>query len=57
MQLTNPRSLQPGHFTFDITGVRTGTFTINASIDLTNWSPIFTGNINNTTYTDTRRAA
>jgi hypothetical protein len=52
LQLMNPRRPQPGQFTFDITGLHTGTFTVRASTNLSNWAPIFTGDISSTTYTD-----
>jgi hypothetical protein len=52
LQLINPRRPQPGQFTFDITGLRTGSFTVRASTNLSNWLPIFIGDISSTTYTD-----
>jgi len=53
IRLVNTRLL-PGHqFSFDISGLSSGTYTIDASTNLTNWTAIATNNASTTTnFTD-----
>jgi hypothetical protein len=50
--LVNARRPAPGQFAFDVSGVRTGSFSVLASTNLKNWGPVFTGNPSNTTYNE-----
>jgi len=49
--LMNPR-LSLGQFSFNVSGVRNGTFTVEASTDLINWAAVFSGDSLNTNYTE-----
>jgi hypothetical protein len=46
-RLVNAR-WSPGQFLFDVTGIRSGTFAVEASTNLTHWQEIDTGDMNNT---------
>ncbi len=50
--LMNAR-LSLGQFSFQVGGVRSGTFTVEASTDLMNWAAVFSGDSSNTNYTET----
>jgi hypothetical protein len=50
--LVNTRRPAPGQFAFDVSGVRTGSFSVLASTNLKNWGSVFTGNPSNTTYSE-----
>jgi hypothetical protein len=52
MLLVNTRRPAPGQFAFDVSGVRTGSFSVLASTNLKNWDPVFTGNPSNATYNE-----
>jgi hypothetical protein len=52
VRLLNARWLGPGQFHFDVSGIRSGTYAVDVSTNLAQWSEIYVGDVTNTNVTD-----
>lgn len=51
--LVNPRRNSAGQFQFDVSGLPSGSFAVDATTNFANWSPIYSNTVPNTNFTDT----
>src|SRR5439155_10029186 len=52
IRLVNTRWLAPGQFTFEVSGIQSGSYAVDVSSNLSQWTQISTGDVSTTNVTD-----